>query len=61
MSNEAYMYNVLKSTLWLWLWLYTTLRTALHYHRYTADYVGKKPEHIGRVRGFEGMWVGVRA
>ena len=23
--------------LWLWLWLYyTTLRTALHYHRYTA-------------------------
>ena len=43
---------------WLWLWLYyTTLKTALHHHRYAANCVGK-PEYIGWVRGFEGMYVG---
>ena len=28
-----------------WPPCYTTLRTALHYHRYAADYVGKARAH----------------
>ena len=49
-------------TVSLWLWLYyTTLRTALHYHRYAADYVGRARVHRAgsRVRGDVGVMLGV--
>ena len=40
---------------------YTTLRTALHYHRYAADYVGRARVHRAgsRVRGDVGVMVGL--
>ena len=54
--SAARYYKTRKLGLGLGLY-FTTLRTALHYHRYAADYVGKARAHRAgsRVRGDVGV------